>query len=382
MAEEVSLDEPGDGEQKADERSGRTIRILRTEERKGTISKYLVYIIECEPKIKGVVTVARRYNDFLWLRTNLTSTYQALWVPPLPPKKAIGRFNEEFVESRRKDLERYLTRLEAIPAFSKSQAFQMFLSRPESTFGLGCKELEATVKKQTWEERTSCLKELFPDLHNRDMPATSEQDVERLREFMDKCKVQLESLLDSCRGCLAKHDDHAKEISTLTETFQNLYTTEKNYPYCPEPQRISVLTQFEQWESFEKDQTRVFELDFLHTISHEFEDMNALIELLDRRQQAQLRYNKSLAKVTALKEKPQRTDKQEVALADEQKNEATHKAYLELATKILLMQEASQVWTEKVETFEKRMDSFSNTQLAQTEKIRSTWSAALKPVPS
>jgi len=381
MAEEVSLDDEEKVESEPSPAgASRNIRILRTEERKGTISKYLVYVIECDPKPKGVVTVARRYNDFLWLRTTLTAQFQSLWVPPLPPKKAIGRFNEEFVEARRKDLERYLSRLENIPAFSQSEAFKMFLSRPESTFGAGRQDLEQKVKNQTCPERTEILSGLFPDLHKRALPATAEQDVEKLSEFVEKCKTELQAVLDSCRACLTKHDDHAKEIETLTETFSALYTAEKNYPYCPEPQRINCVAQLEQWQGFEKDQTRVFELDFLHTISHEFEDMTALLELLERRGQAQARWTKTTVKVQALKDKPQRTDKQEVTLADEQKNEATFKAYLDLATKILLFQEASAVWTEKVETFEKRMDSFSNTQLTQTDKMRETWSAALKPM--
>lgn len=379
MTEEVSLDSP---EEKVENTSGssgnRQIRILRPEERKGTISKYLVYIIECDPKPKGVVTVARRYNDFLWLRNTLKDHFQALWCPPLPPKKAIGRFNEEFVEARRKDLERYLTRLQNIPAFANSEAFAMFLSRPESTFAMGCKEMDAKVKGLTWQERTKSLETLFPELHERELPATAEQDVEKLREFMEKCKKELETVLDSCRACLTKHDDHAKEIETLTETFSALYTAEKNYPYRPEPQRINVEACFEQWQAFEKDQTKVFELDFLHTISHEFEDMTALTELLDRRGLAQTRYTKTVAKVQSLKDKPTRTDKQNVTLAEEQKNEESYKAYLDLATKILLFQEASAVWTEKVETFEKRMDSFSNTQLAHTDKMRETWSEALK----
>lgn len=377
MNEEISLE---DEKVDSDNQSNRSIKILRTEERKGTISKYLVYVIECDPKPKGVVTVARRYNDFLWLRNTLTAKFHALWVPPLPPKKAIGRFNEEFVEARRKDLERYLTRLENIPAFSNSEAFTMFLSRPESTFSIGCKELEANVKKQTWAERTEALQKLFPALHQRELSATAEQDVEKLREFMEKSKVELQAVLDSCRACLSKHDDHAKEIETLTETFSALYTAEKNYPYCPEPQRINCVAQLEQWQSFEKDQTRVFELDFLHTISHEFEDMQALSELLERRQQAHVRYTKTSAKVQALNDKPQRTDKQEVTLAEEQKNQKTYEEYLAVATKILLMQEASAVWTEKVETFEKRMSSYSDTQLAHTEKMRETWSAALQPL--
>merc|ERR1719221_284972 len=60
----------------------KTLRIVATEERKGTVTKHTVYIIECDPKIPGVVTVARRYNDFKWLRAALSREFCGLFVAP------------------------------------------------------------------------------------------------------------------------------------------------------------------------------------------------------------------------------------------------------------------------------------------------------------
>merc|ERR1719510_1809155 len=226
----------------------------------------------------------------------------------------------------------------------------MFLSRPESTFSPGTKELDATLKTTTWEKKTTELQKFFPDLHEEPLPATSTQDVDRLKEFMDKCKSQLESLMLSCRACLAKHDAHLKEISMLTETFTNLYTTEKNYPFCPEPQRIDVSKQFQQWEEFESSQTKLYELDFLQTINHEYEDVVAMIELLTRQGQAAARYKKVNARAETLRTKASEgtiTEKQQVAKAEDEALEKSTKEYLDMATKLLLLQEAKIVWDQK-----------------------------------
>jgi len=359
----------------------RKIVVDRTEERKTTLSKYLVYIIECEPKPKGVVTVARRYSDFVWLRKILTEQYPALWVPPLPPKKIRGRFEKEFVEGRRLDLQRFLIRIDSIDAFGDSEAFQTFLSRPESTFKTSTVGLDKDIAGLTTEDRILRLQQLFPEIVGEDLSGTAEQDVERIKEFLDKCKSQLESLLSSCQNCLSKHDAHAQEIATLTEAFKSLYTVESNYPYCPEPQRIKVTQQFEEWEDFERQQTRLFELEFLHTIHHEHEDVNALIELLVRRQAAHARYTKANLAATKLREKEKEAsglnEKQQVQKIEEEKQERIYKDYMEMATKILLRHEVQRVWDEKVETFETCMANFSETQLSQTEKMRQIWSDAL-----
>ena len=88
--------------------SPRILKIISTEERKGRVQKHTVYIIEADPSPPGVITVARRYNDFKWLRGVLCQLYPGLFVPPLPPANVIGRFENSFIEERRQDLERYI----------------------------------------------------------------------------------------------------------------------------------------------------------------------------------------------------------------------------------------------------------------------------------
>jgi len=359
----------------------RTILVDRTEERKTTLSKYLVYLVKCDPKPKGVVTVARRYSDFVWLRRVLTEEFPALWVPPLPPKKMMGRFDKDFVEGRRLDLQRFLDRIDAIDAFGDSEAFLAFLSSPESTFKNATADVEKEIGAITWEDRVVKLQQLFPEIHAERLDGLAEKDLGTIKDFFEKCKTQLETLLSSCQNCISKHDMHAQEIATVTEAFKELYTVESNYPYCPEPKRTKVTRQFEEWEDYERQQTRLFELEFLHTIQHEYEDVNALSELLLRREAAQVRYSKSNASATKLRVKAKDSaglnEKQMLQKEAEEKQERTYKDYLELSTKVLLKHETPRVWREKVETFEASMGNFSKTQLRQTEKMKQIWSEAI-----
>lgn len=57
--------------------------------------------------------VSRRYRDFLWLYEQLHRNNPGIVVPPPPEKQAMGRFDTDFVESRRSALERMLNKTAA-----------------------------------------------------------------------------------------------------------------------------------------------------------------------------------------------------------------------------------------------------------------------------
>jgi sorting nexin-1/2 len=48
-------------------------------------------------------------------------------VPPPPEKQAVGRFNADFVESRRQALERMLNKIAAHPALQRDSDLKLFL---------------------------------------------------------------------------------------------------------------------------------------------------------------------------------------------------------------------------------------------------------------
>jgi len=72
-------------------------------------------------------TVSRRFRDFLWLYEQLHNNNPGIIVPPPPEKQAVGRFNADFVESRRQSLERMLNKIAAHPTLQHDADLKLFL---------------------------------------------------------------------------------------------------------------------------------------------------------------------------------------------------------------------------------------------------------------
>ncbi|KAI5297540.1 hypothetical protein KEM56_004749, partial [Ascosphaera pollenicola] len=84
--------------------------------------------------------VSRRYRDFLWLYNSLHSNNPGVVVPPPPEKQAVGRFDTNFVESRRAALERMLNKTAAHPILQNDGDLKIFLE--SESFNLDVKHKE------------------------------------------------------------------------------------------------------------------------------------------------------------------------------------------------------------------------------------------------
>ena len=74
--------------------------------------------------------VRRRYSDFVWLRSWLSENneaYASRKMPPLPPKKLVKRFDSEFLEERRKGLQKFLKKVLERNVFLSDKALHLFL---------------------------------------------------------------------------------------------------------------------------------------------------------------------------------------------------------------------------------------------------------------
>ena len=74
------------------------------------------------------ITVHRRFSHFVVLHTALTRRLPGIALPPLPEKQYAGRFNDDFVEARRCDLERYLVMVVRHPVARYAEILTFFLS--------------------------------------------------------------------------------------------------------------------------------------------------------------------------------------------------------------------------------------------------------------
>ncbi|RDL40770.1 PX protein [Venustampulla echinocandica] len=94
-------------------------------------SSHIVYLVRTKTTSKAYrqpeFAVTRRYRDFLWLYNSLHASNPGIVVPPPPEKQAVGRFDTNFVESRRAALERMLNKTATHPTLQHDGDLKLFL---------------------------------------------------------------------------------------------------------------------------------------------------------------------------------------------------------------------------------------------------------------
>jgi len=87
---------------------------------------------------KEINRVSRRYKDFDWVFTALEYQFPGVFLPKLPPKNALTRLNlsnEEFLERRRRGLEKFISILLTIDKILPSDQLFHFLFSSDEYFG-------------------------------------------------------------------------------------------------------------------------------------------------------------------------------------------------------------------------------------------------------
>lgn len=77
---------------------------------------------------ESTVSVERRYSHFALLHAVLVERFPLLVIPALPAKTYAGRFQANFVETRRRDLERWCFRVGRHPVLRCSDEVRGFLA--------------------------------------------------------------------------------------------------------------------------------------------------------------------------------------------------------------------------------------------------------------
>ncbi|KAA8644558.1 hypothetical protein EYZ11_001461 [Aspergillus tanneri] len=107
-------------------------------------SSHIVYQVRTKTTSKAYrqpeFTVSHRYRDFLWLYNSMHNNNPGVVVPPPPEKQAVGRFDTNFVESRRAALERMLNKIAAHPILQHDSDLKIFLESESFTLDVKNKE--------------------------------------------------------------------------------------------------------------------------------------------------------------------------------------------------------------------------------------------------
>ncbi|KAM4718633.1 LOW QUALITY PROTEIN: sorting nexin-7 [Anableps anableps] len=151
--------------------------------------------------------VRRRYQDFLWLKSRLEENYPTLIVHPLPEKfvmkSMVERFNDDFIETRRKALHRFLNRISEHPILSYSHHVQVFLTEEElaphkklgpgflSRMGETMKAMASSVRGlRSKLEEFAVMQQYVEDFSNKicSVDKVTQRIIKEQREYMDELK--------------------------------------------------------------------------------------------------------------------------------------------------------------------------------------------------
>lgn len=105
---------------------------------------------------QGLWEGERRFNEFYKLHEKLIQAWPGVPIPCLPPKKAIGNKDLQFINERRFYLERFLKKISAFPFVINSQEFQVF-ARPQGEIEKGFNALRRQTTKELVEKYRTVL---------------------------------------------------------------------------------------------------------------------------------------------------------------------------------------------------------------------------------
>lgn len=171
----------------------------------------------------GEFSVVRRYNDFVWLSEQLAISSPGSIVPALPEKQVIGKFTPDFVESRRRSLERFITRVASHPQLVFSPRFVAFLQADDQTLNSVKNECKLEKKKNSKDpmEWFASLTVTKTDLEKTSADLRFEEISQYLNGVeaqMDKVSKSVTSLVKRDRQCASAMFEYGQALTWLGES--------------------------------------------------------------------------------------------------------------------------------------------------------------------
>ncbi|KAF9217727.1 hypothetical protein BGZ59_000645 [Podila verticillata] len=157
------------------------------------------------------VTVERRYSQFEWLYERLLNKFGALILPPLPEKQYTGRFSEEFIERRRRALERFLNRLVRHPVIRYSDLLTHFLSCSEDS------DWKRAERKFDGDRIVGTS--FFQHVYHPEFNVNEDGDIDIVERFDAHCKGS-EKLMPFLSDATTAYKEGISALQTTAETMQ------------------------------------------------------------------------------------------------------------------------------------------------------------------
>ncbi|KAL8365224.1 hypothetical protein RB595_004160 [Gaeumannomyces hyphopodioides] len=187
---------------------------------------HIVYSVRTKTTSKGYrqpeFEVKRRYRDFLWLYNTLHGNNPGVVVPPPPEKQAVGRFESNFVESRRQALEKMLNKTAAHQTLQHDPDLKLFLE--SESFNVDIKHKERREPNLGTESK-GMLSSLGIGTSSNKFVEQDDWFHER-RVYLDALENQLKALLKAMDTMVGQRKAMAEAAGDFSASLHALSTVE------------------------------------------------------------------------------------------------------------------------------------------------------------
>ncbi|KAM4675611.1 sorting nexin-33 [Discoglossus pictus] len=176
--------------------------------------------------------VYRRYKHFDWLYNRLLHKFTVISVPHLPEKQATGRFEEDFIQKRKRRLVLWMNHMTSHPILANYDGFQHFLTcQDEKQWKLGKRRAERDEMVGA-----NFLLTLQIPAEHQDLQDVEER-VDIFKTFSKKMDESVLQLIAVVSELARKHlGGFRKEFQRLGGALQGLSTSfQLDPPYSSEP---------------------------------------------------------------------------------------------------------------------------------------------------
>ena len=181
----------------------------------------------------GYFTVERRYSDFAWLRDEMGKDYPGLIIPALPEKQILGTFEQQFIEARKRGIQKFLNKVAANDTLVKDAKFISFLTATEKEFG----GLRLASEQDKQESMATQLTSWFDQTYNsvfdtftgvtpaevaKVAPCESEGEIEKCSQYLDRLDDYVKKLIVKAQEKLTMDTQLAQSSTAFGNSFLQL----------------------------------------------------------------------------------------------------------------------------------------------------------------
>ncbi|EPZ32028.1 Phox domain-containing protein [Rozella allomycis CSF55] len=317
-------------------------------------------------------TVKRRYNEFFFLHNLLMSKYHGVFVPPIPEKSAIGRFQEDFLEARRLGLERCLKNFTRHPVLFRDPSLIAFLSMDS---------FEGVMKEAKKEDRTNKF-DLIKTVNNILSTMSLSRHVgdnwfEEKRMQIERLESQFKGLLKALEAISKQRKEVGSSMASFGEAIISLSNVEIHRGLSD--LMVAFGKTHQNLKEFQEDQTETLICvtsefyRYISSINHAFNNRLKIFHSLTHFKDSLRKKKENLFKLRGgNKSKPEKIQQLEQQVEQDEKVEIEMEKELETIDQTI-KQEMDYFDDVKIRDFRKAINEYFQKTLIVQRKVVNLW---------